>query len=85
MFIYCVTCYCLTPLGNLSEVTQATGIHSDIIRADSEQDAVRIVKEGLKARFREGARVDVRENALGVLDENGHIINYFWNFRVHRV
>ena len=84
MFLYCVTCQALTPIGALSEITQATGIHTEIIRADSQQDAERISKEGLAARFYQySARIN--ESSVGILDADGHIVNYFWNFRSHRI
>ena len=85
MFIYCVTCQCLTPLGMDSEITQATGIHMEIIRADSEQQAIRICQEGLEARFKGEGDARIRGQSVGVLDEAGHIVNYFWGFRSHRI
>lgn len=84
-FTYCVTCQCLTPIGELSDVTMSTGIHTEIVRADSEQQAQRIVKEGIAARFKEYGSVAIRNNNVGVLDEKGHIVNFFWSFRSHRV
>lgn len=85
LFVYCVTCQCLTPIGDLSEITRATGIHTEIISADSEQQAHRISKEGIAERFRDQGTVKISGDAVGILDANGHIVNYFWGFRSHRI
>ncbi len=82
LFTYCVTCQCLTPIGGLPEITLATGIYTEIVHADSEQQAHRIVMERIAERYRDYAAA-IKSGSVGVLDEDGHIVNYFWNFRSH--
>lgn len=88
-FLYSVTAHCLTPINSDQDITISAGTASLLIKADSEQDAIGHAMKAIAAAYEEdkelSAIISDKAGTVCIMDDNGHIVNHFWNFRSHRI
>lgn len=87
---YCITADNLTGEIPQGAIIQQSGIAITIQIAESEKEAVRMMQHSIRSCYELSddelkGIVDEMNGVVTIMDESGHIVNHFWNFRSHRV
>lgn len=87
--IYSITAQCLTPIGDIAMLNATCGVYHQLVRAASERSAVETALETIAGKYRDsnGQRpiINYDQHTLTILDDQAHIVNYYWGFRGHEI
>lgn len=86
---YSITAQCLTPIEVGDQIDKACGIYQQFTKGESLQDAITKVMETIAAPYKRSecpycAVLNYDKSNVTILDDQGHIINFYWGFVGHR-